>query len=124
LKAPPRSVVDISIIHTIKKVYATLYQIGTKLPKHHKLGIHGEIERITLETITMIVKTSFAPRIQKVGFLEQTRSNLEVLKHLIRTEHELQIITEKQYIHIESLLVETSKMTNGWIKYLTQNPPN
>ncbi len=34
----------------------------------------------------------------------------------------MKIIDQKTYIRTESLLVETSKMTNGWIKYLVQNP--
>lgn len=119
---PPRTNTDTSIVHIIKKVYATIYQIGIKLPKHHKLGIHADIERIALETITFIIKASLAPRTKKTETLEQTRINLELLKHLIRTEHELKIITEKQYIYTESILIETSKMTNGWIKFLAQNP--
>jgi hypothetical protein len=117
---PPNT--DISIVHIVKKLYATIYQIGIKLPKYNKLGIHSDIEHVALETITFIIKASLASRTKKVEPLEQTRINLELLKHLIRTEHELKIITEKQYIYTESMLIETSKMTNGWIKFLTQNP--
>jgi hypothetical protein len=72
--------------------------------------------------MTLIIKASFAPKIRKVESLEHVRISLELLKHLVRTEHELKIITEKQYVHAESLLIETSKMTNGWIRYVTQNP--
>lgn len=50
------------------------------------------------------------------------RVRLESLKHLIRIEHELGIITEKTYIEIQTCLQEGSKMTNGWIKYITKNP--
>lgn len=106
----------------MKKVYATLYQIGTKLPKHHKLGIHANIERLALETIKGILEASLIPRNKKMEILEHVRINLELIKHLIRIEYELKIITEKQYIHTEEMLIETSKMTNGWIKYTTQNP--
>ena len=120
--APPPRIVDTSIVHIIKKLYAIIYQIGTKLPKHHKLGIHATIEQTALEVMILIIKASFAPKIRKVESLEHVRISLELLKHLVRTEHELTIITEKQYIHVESLLIETSKMANGWIKYVTQNP--
>lgn len=73
--------------------------------------------------MTSIIKASLAPKTEKSELLKEVRTNLEVLKHLVRTEYELKIITEKQYISAESQLIETSKMTNGWIKYLTQNPP-
>jgi len=45
------------------------------------------------------------------------------LKHFVRTEHELKIIDEKTYIRIEMLIIETSKMTNGWIKYIQNLQP-
>lgn len=72
--------------------------------------------------MTLIIDASLAQRTTKALSLEQARISLEILKHLVRTEHELKIITEKQYLNVEALLVETSKMTNGWIKYITQNP--
>lgn len=62
------------------------------------------------------------PKHQKRELLESIRVSLEVLKHLVRTEHESSIIPEKAYIELTTLLIETSKMTNGWIRYLTQNP--
>ncbi len=117
---PPRT--DISIVHTIKKVYTIIYQIGNKIPKRDKLGIHAHIERMTLDVMKNIISASLSRKNQKLEILEYARVELEVLKNLIRTEYELKIIPEKTYIYTESLLVETSKMTNGWIKYITQNP--
>lgn len=69
-----------------------------------------------------IIRAAFATKIQKLPILERVRVSLEVLKHLVRTEHELRIIDEKTYLRIAALTVETSKMINGWIKYLAQNP--
>lgn len=57
---------------------------------------------------------------QKLGALENLRLKIEVLKHLIRTEHELRIIEEKTYLRLAEQLVEISKMTNGWINFVTQ----
>ncbi len=69
-----------------------------------------------------LISASFSNKITKQTSLEQARISLEILKHLIRTEHELKIIDQKTYFRIENLVIETSKMTNGWIKYITQNP--
>ncbi|MEK9151015.1 MAG: four helix bundle protein [Patescibacteria group bacterium] len=63
-----------------------------------------------------------AQKYQKREILEHVRVSLETLKHLVRIEYEHNIIPEKSYIEIAALLIETSKMTNGWIKYLTQSP--
>ena len=116
---------DIAIIHSIKTVYATLYQMGKKLPKSDKLGIHARAEEVALDAMNGIIQSAFSRKAQKISILENVRVSLEIIKHLVRTEHELHIIDEKTYLRIAILVVETSKMTNGWIKYLsaqTQNP--
>lgn len=70
-----------------------------------------------------IIRASILSKHNKEELLSKTRLSLEVLKHLIRTEHELKIIDQKTYIRIESMAIEVSRMATGWIKYLkTQNP--
>lgn len=69
-----------------------------------------------------IIRATFARKTQKMPILEEVRVSLEVLKHLVRTEHELHIIDEKTYLRMSTIDVEMSKMTNGWIRYLAQNP--
>lgn len=115
---PPRKSTDISIIHSIKQVYIVIYQAGKKLPKSDKLGIHAYVERIAQETISFIIQAYFIEKSKRLEILEKIRILLETLKHFVRLEHELKIIEEKPYIRIEKLIVETSKMTNGWIKYM------
>jgi len=45
------------------------------------------------------------------------RLKAEVLKNLIRTEHELGVIKEKTYLYLSEQLIEISKQINGWITY-------
>ena len=71
--------------------------------------------------MTDIVRAQLSGRQEKLPALLKTRISLEVLKHLVRTEYELHVIGERSYLRIAATLVETSKMANGWIKYLTQN---
>ena len=92
--------------------------MGKKLPKSDKLGIHAHCEQITREILQKLITAEFSPTNKKLEILESARILLEVLKHFVRTERELNIIDEKTYIRIEMLVIETSKMTNGWIKYI------
>lgn len=101
-----------------------MYTIGNKLNKRDKLGIHSQIEKIAIETLSDIIEASFTLRSGQKNILNKIRVSLEVLKNLVRIEYENKIIAEKTYIYIESLLIKTSKITNGWIKAIsTQNPP-
>lgn len=92
------------------------------MSKRDKLGIHAKIEALALETIRDIIGAALSPKNQKLPSLERARLSLEILKHLVRIEHELKIISEKTYISLEYRIVETSKMVNGWMKYITQTP--
>ena len=70
-----------------------------------------------METLALAVTSAFQSKQIKLGTLDLLRVQIEVLKHLIRTEYELGVIKEKTYLHLAEPLVEISKMTNGWIAY-------
>lgn len=111
------------IILHIKQIYKILYQIGEKLPKQHKLGIHRQIEGLAIEILEIAIETALRPQPEKHSILYIVRRKIESLKHLVRIERELSIITEKQYIRLASLLVDISMQATGWQKTLMQNPP-
>ena len=92
------------------------------------MGIYSEIERIILETFSLIIKAVYLSKSDKKPILEQTRVKIEIIKQLIRTAYEVKCLDERNYLRFAEMLQEISKMTNGWIKYLdfqykTQNPP-
>lgn len=108
------------IIHAIRILHKDIYSISGKLAKRDKLGIHSLIETKVINILSLVIESAFKARSQKQSFLETTRVQIEVLKHLIRTEHELGILDMKTYIRISGQIIEISKMTNGWISYITQ----
>jgi hypothetical protein len=102
-----------------------LYCIAEKLSKRDKLGIHSQIEKQSIFCLSLAVESAFKPKHLKQNTLEYLRVQIEILKHLVRTEHELGIIPEKTYIRISEQLVEISKMTAGWLAHVlkTQKEP-
>ena len=79
--------------------------------------MHTTIETLCVKLLTLAVEAAFKPRPQKLSPLENLRVQIEVLKHLVRTEHELQIIDAKTYLRLAEQMVQISKMTTGWINY-------
>lgn len=114
--------ISLPIIVHIKKVYRTLYLLGNRLPKREKLGIHKEIENILLEILKDSIEAALISRDKKSSVLQQMRRNTEVVKHLVRLEHEMKIITEKEYTNVVRGLEDVSMMANGWLKSITQKP--
>lgn len=93
------------------------------MPKQNKLGIHKVLEEKTLLILTTLIDSALRSRQDKIQTLNQARRDIEVLKHLIRLEYELNIIQEKSYINLSAMLENISMMTTGWIKSLgTQKP--
>lgn len=93
------------------------------MPKQNKLGIHKEVEKLSLIILTLLIDSALQSRQNKLEVLSKARRNIEVLKHLIRIEYELNIIKEKQYIILAQMLENISMMATGWIKSLgTQKP--
>ncbi|MBI2475882.1 MAG: four helix bundle protein [Candidatus Taylorbacteria bacterium] len=115
---PPDS--TLPIIHAIRILHKDLYCIAGKLSKRDKLGLHARVETSCIEILGLAVEAAFKPKTQKIGSLESLRIKVEILKHLIRTEHELEIIDVKTYLRLSEKLVKISKMTNGWINFVTQ----
>lgn len=69
----------------------------------------------------LAVSAALEAKQSKLSLLNALRIKIEILKRLIRLEHELNIITNKVYIKLEKELQEISKMTSGWIKLLTRS---
>ncbi len=118
LRPPPSGILP--IIHSIRILHKDIYCISGKLSKRDKLGIHSHVETLCLEVLSFSVESAFKSKEQKMSSLEKLRLKIEVLKHIIRTEKELGIVDDKTYIRLAEQLVEISKMTNGWIRSLTQ----
>ncbi|MEI6346281.1 MAG: four helix bundle protein [bacterium] len=112
------------IIRSLRLLHKDLYCSSEKLLKRDKLGIHAQIEKQSLACLTLAIEAAFRPKSAKQSTLEELRLQVEILKHLIRTEHELGIVPEKTYLRLAEQLVEISKMTNGWLTYATQKEPH
>lgn len=122
MRTPPNQIFVAPIIFHIKLFYTEIYQIGSKLPKRDKLGIHAAVDKICLKVLTLSIKASLEGKIEKQKTTRILRIETEMLKHLVRAEFELGIIKEKQYLLLQEKLQEISKEAVGWERYAHKNP--
>lgn len=106
------------LVHKVCGFYKQVYLISFKISKRDRIGIFSKIENICLEIINLIIAASLEIKNNKFLPLNSARIKIEILKRLFRIANELNIISNKQYISIETDLQEISRMANGWIKYL------
>jgi hypothetical protein len=73
-----------------------------------------KLEEIMLKFLEMIITSALVKN--KSDLLHQARINIEMVQHFIRMEHDLKIISHKQYAVLSLQIEEIAKMTNGWYK--------
>lgn len=108
--------------HKICEFYKKIYLLSLNVKKQDRFGIFLKTENLLLEIFELSITASFEIKNQKLSPLNSCRIKIEILKRLFRIMLDLKIIEDKKYIELEFDLIEISKMTNGWIKYLKENP--
>ena len=119
---PPPNVSELSIVHKIGELYKKLYQLGNKIPKRDKFGIHLKIEKLCLDSLSLSIQAGLSSRETKTVYLEKLRITAENTKHLVRMANELKIFDDKIYLCLQSDLQEVSKMATAWKKYAQKEP--
>jgi hypothetical protein len=99
-------------------LYKLIYQLRFSIDKKHRFGIHVTLEQKTVELLTLIIASALIK--EKSESLKQSRILIETIRHLVRLEHELEIIPVKKYFIIIPVIEELSKMTTGWYKTTQQ----
>jgi hypothetical protein len=97
-----------------KELYCNLYNIRFSIDKKHRFGVHAKLEEIMLEFLEMVITSALVKN--KSDILQQARIKIEMVQHFIRMEHDLKIISHKQYTVLSLQIEEITKMTNGWYK--------
>jgi len=73
--------------------------------------------------IALSIRASLETRSDKQDTIRELRISIETLKHMVRTELEINIIKEAQYLNIQERLQEISKEAVGWERCANKNSP-
>ncbi len=106
-------------MHRVFEFYKLFYSIGAKLPKRERHGIYAAADKLCLDIIQDILSAALGQKPEKQISLTRARVRIETLKRLIRLMRELCIVHEKWYLQSEIELRDISKMTSGWLRYLS-----
>ncbi|MEK7616276.1 MAG: four helix bundle protein [Patescibacteria group bacterium] len=101
--------------------YKKFYRLRTKISKQDRHGIYSKLDALILDAIALAIKARFQTGIEKVPTLKDLRTNIEILKRMVRLMQELDIIGLSLYQAFEEELQEISKETNGWIGSFQKN---
>lgn len=85
-----------------------------KFPRARRFTLGERLEQGVLEVLELLVKAAYSR--EKEIPLQQANLRLEMLRHLWRAAHELQVVSTRRYEHGARLLDDLGRQVGGWIK--------
>ncbi len=112
---PPNGKNDVPLFHITYQLYKLFHQYIKLFPKTEKYTLGERIENLILDLLEIIQKASYSPKTNRVIYLEDIDSKIQLLKILIRLTHEVRAIDDKKYLLLQTRLQEMGKMIGGWL---------
>ncbi|MFH1111774.1 MAG: diversity-generating retroelement protein Avd [Patescibacteria group bacterium] len=111
-------------MHTIYQFYKLLHNYIKLFPKAEKYSLGQRIENLTLDTLELAFRASYASKVNRSILLEDLDAKVQILKTLIRLAHEIRALDDNKYLALQENLQEMGKMVGGWIRSLKTNNTN
>lgn len=99
-------------------MYKTYYAYAQLFPKKDKYAIGVATERYIIQTIELLLAAGYGQWEVKRMSLLRANNSFETLKIFIRILKELNILDQKKYLTLQSMIQEIGRMLGGWLKTL------
>ncbi|KKW42855.1 MAG: hypothetical protein UY92_C0003G0061 [Candidatus Magasanikbacteria bacterium GW2011_GWA2_56_11] len=100
-------------------LYKTYYVYAQLFPKKDKYTLGATCERYLISVIELLLEATYLPKETKRARLMLANSKFEVLKVFIRLLKELNVIDQKKYIILQTMIQDIGRMFGGWMRSLT-----
>lgn len=95
-----------------------LHQRVRSFPKEYKYTLGSEILRLSWQCIDLVIEVNALPDKEKYFKILELSSNFDKLKTRLRLVQEINLISEKQFAHIQTYYMkEIGEMIGGWLKW-------
>jgi len=95
-----------------------LYERVRSFPKEYKYTLGNEILRLSWQCIDLIIGANVLPDNKKYLKISELSSSFDKLKTRLRLAQEINLISAKQFSHIQTYYMkEIGEMLGGWLKW-------
>lgn len=99
-----------------------LYLVKRNFSKQYKYSMGEDLTRITWECLDLFVDTNALVNEKKHESILKLSATFDKLKLRVRMCQELNLVSEKQFAHIQTYYVgEIGMMIGGWLKWAKEN---
>lgn len=100
-------------------LYKLYYGFAELFPKKDKYTIGATCERYIVEILEILLQAGYLPKEGKLPLIKTASNKFDMLKVFVRLLRELNIIDQKKYLVLQTIIQEIGRMFGGWIKSLT-----
>ena len=93
-----------------------LLQVADKFPRNQRFTLGRRVQEIGLGFLDLLLQARKCEPGAQVGLLRQADLELDRLRYTVRLCHEINLLSQKQYLHAAGLLAETGKLLGTWVK--------
>ncbi|MBI5731736.1 MAG: four helix bundle protein [Candidatus Magasanikbacteria bacterium] len=101
-------------------LYKLYYGYAELFPKKDKYTIGSTCERYIVEILEILLQAGYLPKEEKLPFIKKASDKFDLLKVFIRLLRELNIIDQKKYLALQTIIQEIGRMFGGWMKSLNK----
>jgi hypothetical protein len=107
----------------LKDGYKIWQKYLVHFPRQNRYTLGTRIDAVFLSAIEYCFLASYATKDTKLGLLNRTISQVDLLKLLLQLAWEIHALDNKKYTHLSDCLSETGRMLGGWKKGLLSKTP-
>jgi len=108
---------DLIVWQKSHQLVLNIYRITSKFPKEETYSLTSQIRRASVSVPANIaegfIKKTLA---NKLNFISHSEGSLEEVRYYLILAKDLEYITLEEYINIETMCEEVSKLINGYSK--------
>ena len=98
-----------------------LYERVRNFPKQHKYTLGGNILDLSWHCLDLVLEANSLPNEKKHQKILELSVAFDKLKIRLRMAQELDLISKKQFVHIQTYYIkEIGEMVGGWLKWAPQ----
>ncbi len=105
------------VLQKTYRLYLEIYGKLKNFPKRSRYTIGEKTENILLDLIELITLANIQIKSLREPILYKASAKCELLKILLRLGYDSSLFNDRQYVALESKVLEIGKMIGGWIKY-------
>jgi len=106
------------VLEKAKLAYRKWTELHRNIERTARFGIGAKTDNLLLATLELIRKAVYTPINKKIVLLEEVSDKIDSAKFFMQLLWEMRLISNKQYVWLETDMQDLGRIVGGWKKGL------